>query len=88
MTPPTPDRAAPRRHQRTFRLDGVRVLVTWRGEGFDRGRVRVTDPGGDCAKEQRVIASVAAAFAAAFVTRGLGISIGNPRVIPDHEATS
>ena len=88
MTPPTPGKAASRRHQRTFRVDGVRVLVTWRGKGFDRGRVRVTDPGGDCARERRVAALVAAGFAAAFVAEGIGISIGSPRVIPDHEATS
>lgn len=88
MTPPTPGKAASGRHQRTFCVDGVRVLVTWRGEGFDRGRVRVTDPGGDRAKERRVLASVAAGFAAAFVAEGIGISIGNPQVIPDHEATS
>lgn len=72
----------PKRIQRTFYIDGVRVLVTWNDRNI--GRVKVTDPGGDYAKEQRVLAAVAGGMATVFVDEGIGLNIGAPRIIPDH----
>ena len=72
------------RRQRTFYIDGVRVRLNW-SDTTGRGRCKVTDPGGDYAKEQTVLASVAGSFAAVMVQEGFGVNIGPVRVIRDHD---
>ena len=71
-----------RRWQWTFYISGVRVRM--RGRGFARIRIVTTDPGGDYAREQQIIARVAALLVEAHVRHGIGITIGHLSIIRDH----
>lgn len=72
------------RWQRTFYVDGCRVLWTRRRSGAFH--LRATDPTGDYRHEFVVLARVAALLAEAHVAHGVGINIGTPRIISDHPA--
>ena len=71
------------RWQRTFHVDGCRVLM-WR---LRSGKIwtKVTDPAGNYALELRVLAHVAGVMAEVHIARGAAINIGRPRLIADHE---
>jgi hypothetical protein len=69
----------PRRFQRTVYIEGCRVLLRWDERG--RGRVKVTDPAGDYAKELDVARHVVG------VASEHGIQLARPAwLILDHES--
>ncbi len=70
------------RWQRTFHVDGCRVRVRRNG---GKWHVKVTDPAGDYAHELRTLARVAGLLAEAHIAGGVGLNIGHPRIIADHE---